>query len=160
MASRHWVGKPPFCFTVTAARLYLPTVPFVTAEALEPTSDDERAIRAKMRFKALLHRRAVLRVTGAGRHVEHEMRRPNAGYAKRMLHRDIGSRVAPRLFTAARGYETYGGFTCAPEIGASPVMSMNRIAVVASVLPSSAMASLPCDRLVAMILSRSRTRTG
>src|SRR5687768_12162977 len=40
---------------------------------------------------------------------------------------------------------------CAPEIGPNIVISTNRIAAVAAVSPSSAMASFPCDRFAAMI---------
>src|SRR5205085_5546571 len=43
------------------------------------------------------------------------------------------------------------GFICAPETGPSIVISTNRIAPVATVLPSKAMASFPPDRCSAMI---------
>src|SRR6185369_12029055 len=43
------------------------------------------------------------------------------------------------------------GFMCAPEIGPSMAISTNRIAPVASVLPSRATASLPWLRFCAMI---------
>ena len=78
------------------------------------------------------------------RQVEHQMRRPGAQNAEGELDDDIGGGVAP---AAARAREAAtrltAGFICAPEIGPSMVISTNRIAPVASVLPSSATASFP-----------------